>query len=372
MTTYEIKKLKNHIGLSFIAAGLTNIFFVIWFLLDKESINNKVADSITFWQLLIITNVGLVFTSLVALTYKKLLVYLVKMRLPNVLRLIINIGASVVTFFISSFGLFIVHFVVSQYYGFSEAIQSAVTVISSTIFGSLIAFFAFISALMFFISNLERRSGNLSKLISQSFGDSVKPILVKRGFMFIDLNDSTRLAEELGSIQYAFLLRNCFRILNELVGRSSFDIYQYVGDEAVITWDANSPKVDQKAIELFIDYKSHLEENAEYFEKSFETIPKFKCAIHTGEVVKSEIGGDVKHLVYHGDVLNAASRLLGHCRSLKTDCIITKVSILDKEALDGKYDLQFETANNLKGKTEQIECYTIKRKERFNEQLAVS
>ena len=178
--------------------------------------------------------------------------------------------------------------------------------------------------------------------------------------------DATGLAERLSSEAYAKLLRDCFRMLNELVDVYPFKIYQYVGDEAVITWKNTIPNSDVLALDLFSDFKAYLEQSHFAFlpagqagAKAYNVQPVFKCAIHAGEVVQSEIGKDVKHLVYHGDVLNTTSRLLSQCHVYNTDIIISKVAITNRQTINQKYILKPMTYTNLKGKEHSIEAYIV-------------
>src|SRR5205085_9760102 len=67
-------------------------------------------------------------------------------------------------------------------------------------------------------------------------GKYVHPKIEKRIVMFIDLTDSTPIAEKLGSQDYFRFIREfIYHVSNALIeygGR----IYQYVGDEIVVSW----------------------------------------------------------------------------------------------------------------------------------------
>jgi adenylate cyclase len=58
----------------------------------------------------------------------------------------------------------------------------------------------------------------------------------ERIFMFLDLKSSTTYAERLGHMLYSELIQDCFKDLTEAVRKHQAEIYQYVGDEAVLTW----------------------------------------------------------------------------------------------------------------------------------------
>ncbi|MEM6684358.1 MAG: adenylate/guanylate cyclase domain-containing protein [Bacteroidota bacterium] len=351
-----MKKLNNHIVLTLIALFSTNVYFLIWLLIDVKIIRTQLITQLSFYEFMMITNGALLVISIFSITYKKLGDILLMNGYSNRFRFFFKVFLSVIIFVLASVVLFAIHFSINPT---ASVLGSVQNVVSSSYFIALVIFFSFTSMLMFFISNLERRSGNIATLFFRSMGEIIQPKLIQRGFIFIDLNNATSLAEKLGSERYAKLLRDCFRLLNELVAVSNFEVYQYVGDEAVITWKAHHPNADVKALQLFSDFKAYLSENEASFLQEYQILPNFKCAIHFGDVVMSEIGKDIKHLVYHGDVLNTASRLLSKCHYYQTDCIISAAAIQHKEKIEFHYKLNAIYASNLKGKEKQVHAFTV-------------
>ncbi len=63
-----------------------------------------------------------------------------------------------------------------------------------------------------------------------------KPLVEERIFMFVDMKDSTTLAEQLGHEQYFKLLRNYYQSFSDAIIKNRGEVYQYVGDEIVVTW----------------------------------------------------------------------------------------------------------------------------------------
>jgi adenylate cyclase len=63
-----------------------------------------------------------------------------------------------------------------------------------------------------------------------------RPTSEERIFLVVDLQGSTQLAERLGSTRYFELLRRFVDGLTEPVLDSGGEIYQYAGDEVVVTW----------------------------------------------------------------------------------------------------------------------------------------
>lgn len=75
--------------------------------------------------------------------------------------------------------------------------------------------------------------GNFVKLITGKF---YSPKEEYRIFMFVDLNSSTIIAEKLGHLAYSNFIKDCFYDLS-VVHHYNAQIYQYVGDEAVLSWE---------------------------------------------------------------------------------------------------------------------------------------
>src|SRR5690606_30234238 len=76
-------------------------------------------------------------------------------------------------------------------------------------------------------------SGVLWKFIT---GKYYLPRQEERIFMFLDLKSSTTIAEKIGSKRFFELLKEIFQDITEPIMDSLGEIYQYVGDEVVITW----------------------------------------------------------------------------------------------------------------------------------------
>lgn len=75
--------------------------------------------------------------------------------------------------------------------------------------------------------------GNLFYMI---VGRYHQPKIENRIFLFLDLKGSTTIAEKLGHVLYSRFIRSCFHDLTDLVVRYDAQIYQYVGDEVVLSW----------------------------------------------------------------------------------------------------------------------------------------
>src|SRR5207244_10556852 len=73
-------------------------------------------------------------------------------------------------------------------------------------------------------------------LVNLLLGRYHRPIAEDRIFMFLDLNDSTAIAAQLGPLRFNDFKNDFFHDIAEPVLETRGQIYQYVGDEAVVTW----------------------------------------------------------------------------------------------------------------------------------------
>ncbi|MEN1786127.1 MAG: adenylate/guanylate cyclase domain-containing protein [Bacteroidota bacterium] len=200
--------------------------------------------------------------------------------------------------------------------------------------------------------------GNLSKLLMGKF---YSPREEHRIFMFLDLQSSTTIAEKLGHIRYSKLIQDCFNDLGIVVNYQA-EIYQYVGDEAVLTWPLQQGLEEQHCLSAFFSFKELLQQNSAQYLKKYGCQPIFKAGVHAGLVTVTEVGRFKKEIAYHGDVLNTAARIQSQCNTLGQELLISKSL---KDQLSHK-DYSFEPQGNipLKGKQETvaIDAVTIKPK----------
>ncbi|MCG8307957.1 MAG: adenylate/guanylate cyclase domain-containing protein [Cytophagales bacterium] len=186
-----------------------------------------------------------------------------------------------------------------------------------------------------------------------------KPMTENRIFMFLDLKDSTTIAEKLGHIIYSKLLQQCFLDLNKLIPKSRAEIYQYVGDEAVLTWRIRGYESNfARPIRLFFAFKKKLEQRSKYYTGKFGVLPKFKAGINAGVVTVAEIGDLKREIAYHGDVVNTASRLRSACNEFDKELLASEYVVRN---IDETYNYRIEEIGevNLRGKKNSIKVFCI-------------
>ncbi len=168
--------------------------------------------------------------------------------------------------------------------------------------------------------NLMLGEGNLQKLLQGKF---YTPREENRIFMFLDLQSSTALAEQLGHIKYSMLVQDCFNDLGVAVTDET-EIYQYVGDEAVLTWQLKEGIKNQNCLKTFFNFKQLLKEKEAHYIKKYNCLPFFKAGVHAGLVTVTEVGKYKKEIAYHGDTINTAARIQGQCNDLNSELLLSE------------------------------------------------
>lgn len=197
--------------------------------------------------------------------------------------------------------------------------------------------------------------GNLLKLI---IGKYHNPKDEYRIFLFLDLKDSTAIAEKLDHNKYSQLLQNCYHDLTDIVIKYNADIYQYVGDEVVLSWNKKDGLKSLNSIKLFFAFKNKLVERKQFYLKHFDVFPEFKGGMDSGVVTVAEVGDIKRELAYHGDVLNTASRIQDQCKVYENDLLISENLEKSLIKLNG-FTQELVGEVNLRGKEHIVKIYSI-------------
>jgi len=87
------------------------------------------------------------------------------------------------------------------------------------------------------------------------------------------------------------------------------EIYQYVGDEIVLTWTEADGAIEARPLRCFFEMSAVLAALGPEFAAQFGAEPELRAALHLGDVIAGEVGEQRRAIVFHGDVMNTASRL---------------------------------------------------------------
>ena len=178
----------------------------------------------------------------------------------------------------------------------------------------------------------------------------------ERIFMFLDLKGSTHIAEKLGEQDYFRFLQQTFKDITPVFLATRAEVYQYVGDEIVLSWNIKNGVNNLNCIRCFQNVMKLLADLENVYERKFGAIPEFKAGLHVGSATVGEIGVIKRDIVYSGDVLNTTARIQSKCNELG-------VSLLLSEKLLNylpKAELQMRSVGKvaLRGKSKDLSLYT--------------
>ncbi|MBD0402961.1 adenylate/guanylate cyclase domain-containing protein [Flammeovirga sp. EKP202] len=196
-------------------------------------------------------------------------------------------------------------------------------------------------------------------LINFFLGKYHSPTEEHRVFMFLDMKDSTAIAERLGHTKYFDMLREYYADLSNSILNYSGHIYQYVGDEVVVTWTMENGLEKNNCLNCFYDMKKSLEEQAEKYQERFGVAPTFKAGIHLGKVTTGEIGVTKKDIIFSGDVLNTTARIQSLCNSYKTDLLISE-RLLEFLKVENYFTTTDIGTVELRGRNEKVNLFSVK------------
>jgi len=203
-------------------------------------------------------------------------------------------------------------------------------------------------------------SDNLGQGILNNFltGKYHTPKEEERIFMFLDMKSSTTIAENLGHVKYFEMLRQYYWDLTRPIINYSGKIYQYVGDEIIVSWTLKNGLQNDNCIQCFFAMKAELKKQTEEYKEKFGLVPLFKAGFHLGKVTTGEIGAVKKDILFTGDVLNTTARIQGLCNSYQVDILVSG-QLMKKLHLPSQFQIKSLGENELRGRDEKIGLFTI-------------
>ena len=188
-------------------------------------------------------------------------------------------------------------------------------------------------------------------------GKYLNPRIEDRIFIFLDINNATTIAEKLGHTRYFRLLRDFFAEITIPLLANNGEIYQYVGDEVVLSWK-NTPLNKQKSFRFLRQAFFLLKRREQKFMKRYGVAPTFKAGIHSGEVTAGVIGIIKKDLVYSGDTLNTTARIRSKCHELEEPFVVS-ADFLNDFSTPFAYKINVIGEMELKGRKEKEKLYSV-------------
>ena len=223
-------------------------------------------------------------------------------------------------------------------------------------------FFVVLAVSILFVLQMNRMIG-ANALGYFMAGTYQRPTSEERLFLFMDLSGSTQLAERLGSARYFELLRRLVDDLTEPVLETSGDIYQYAGDEVVMTWPLATGLRGANCVRCFFLIRDAIAAGAARYEREFGARPAFRGGLHGGVVTAGELGDLKQQIVFTGDILNTAARLEEYAKRTDFDLVISG-AVLDRLTLPAGITATPCGDLALRGKEASVAAYGLRRPDR--------
>ncbi len=331
----------------YIAFFWTFIDFIIALLRDDEQIHTK---SIWLRELLMLS-VSLVMSYIFVFGLNKILSHYA-LWLNFLLKSLMLLSAALAITFLLQFitTFFFEH--ISFYNSFREIKNYALHknwLVKKIIYWMII----FFVTQLFLVLNEKYSPGVFLDILT---GKYINPVVEKRIVMFIDLKDSTPIAEKLGHSLYFKFIRDFINEVSTAIIEFDGTIYQYVGDEVVCSWKF-APHNTRKCFDTILYARKNIQKKSTYFRDKYGIIPEYRVGIHIGEVTIGEIGVVKKDLAMSGETMNTTARIRSACNELRHQFIVSK-------AFMDNIDLQEWQAKNLglvelKGLGADIELFSL-------------
>jgi class 3 adenylate cyclase len=176
----------------------------------------------------------------------------------------------------------------------------------------------------------------IETLFHLTLGTYHRPVLQEKVLVFLDINNSTGLAEELGAVRTKAMVGKFLFDISKPITDHGGEIYLYKGDGLIALWDWREA-IRGKKILRAIDavFATVPREQREYLEQ-FGIVPSFRIGVHGGEVVVSEQGDTKRAIGVYGTTINIAARMEEVAKEHKVACAISGAvaeNLLEEERL---------------------------------------
>src|SRR5215212_5408535 len=197
--------------------------------------------------------------------------------------IVVKLTITILLFFLIAFVLLMIYFFLHYTKDLGHYLNSFFTkLVYTNTFVSFIIDMGLMTIISIIILEVTDKYGP-GMFWSMLSGEYHKPRIENRIFIFLDINESTSIAEQLGHEKYFRMLRDFFNDITVPVLANDGEIYQYVGDEVLVTW-LNTPDNKLKTLKFIRNIFYLLERVGKRYQRQYNHMPRFKAGIHAGEV----------------------------------------------------------------------------------------
>ena len=220
-----------------------------------------------------------------------------------------------------------------------------------------LVYYLVMACVITFITQVNKKYGP-GVLVPLLMGKYRQPKEEERIFMFMDLQSSTSIAEQLGHLRYSSFIRDSFMDINQVIARHHAEIYQYVGDEIVLSWRMAEGLNHLSCIRFYFACSEQFAKRAAYYENAYGRLPFFKAGLHGGKITAVEIGEIKRDIAYHGDTINTAARIQSLCNTYNKSLLLSK-GFTDMNGFNEEFSSVSLGMVMLKGRMEPVELVSV-------------
>ena len=188
-----------------------------------------------------------------------------------------------------------------------------------------------------------------------------RPREEERIVLFLDLTDSTAIAERIGNIRFHALLAETFTCLSRVVTDMGGEVYRYVGDELIATWPVATPADNARPILCLLVCREALKIVQPQLLRRYGVAVDFRAGLHLGTLVIGEVGGFKREITLIGEAMNTAARIEQACRNGGHTFLVSR-ALLERTSLPGDAVVTSIGSHLLRGKMECLELYAVEQR----------
>ena len=189
-----------------------------------------------------------------------------------------------------------------------------------------------------------------------------RPVAEERILLSIDLVGSTALNEKLGDLLYYRFLKTTHSLMTDAVLRNEAEIHKYVGDEVIFTWTMSGGIRHANCLDLYFDIMERIAANEAELRKEFGVVPAFRGALHGGRVITAQTGHIKRAIDFSGDVMNTLSRMLGLCKDLRADLLVSGELLARIPSAADRFTISAEQVLPVKGRKREVRAHIVSRR----------
>jgi len=163
----------------------------------------------------------------------------------------------------------------------------------------------------------------IDTLFHLMIGTYHRPVVEQKVLVFIDINNSTALAERLGALKIKSLVGKFLFDISKPITDQGGEIYLYKGDGLIAIWDWQEAVRHDKILRAIDAVFAAVRRERGAYLAQFGVVPNFRVGIHGGDVVVSEQGDTKRSIGIYGSTINIASRMEEAAKAHGVACAIS-------------------------------------------------